>query len=132
MSHYMKEKWLSPWIRWFGEWLIHPQPFTENYFLDDAIKIRKEVKLPLVYVGGMVSLAGIEQVLASGFEFVQIARALINDPEFINKLRSGEIDRSACRHANYCIAVMYSGKMACYQHEKELPEKWKRSFDQAK
>ncbi|MEI6456211.1 MAG: NADH:flavin oxidoreductase [bacterium] len=130
MSHYMKEKWLSPWIRWFGEWLIHPQPFTEKYFLEDAMKIRKEVKLPLVYVGGMVSLAGIEQVLAEGFEFVQIARALINDPEFINKLRSGEIEKSGCRHANYCIAVMYSGKMACYQHEKDLPEKWERLFMQ--
>ncbi len=131
MSHYMKEKWLSPWIRWFGEMLIHPEPYSENYFLDDAMKIRKEVKLPLVYVGGIISRKGIEEVLNHGFEFVQIARALINDPEFINKLRTGEIEKSACRHANYCIAMMYSGKMACYQHEVSLPESWRRNFDQA-
>jgi 2,4-dienoyl-CoA reductase-like NADH-dependent reductase (Old Yellow Enzyme family) len=130
MSHYMKEKWLSPWIRWFGEWLINPEPFSENYFLDDAMKIREAVKLPLVYVGGILSLEGIGKVLASGFEFVQIARALIHDPAFINKLKSGEIEKSGCHHANYCIAVMYSGRMACYQHQQQLPARWRKAFDE--
>jgi len=124
MAHYMHEKWMKPFVRWFGNLLIKPEPFTETYFLKDALQIRKSVKLPLVYVGGLVSKTGIEKVLGEGFEFVQIARALIHDPAFINKIKTGEISLSGCNHANYCIAVMYSGKMACYQTEKDRSAPW--------
>ena len=111
-----KDKWMKPWLKYFGHLLIKPEPFSEGYFLEDALKIRETVKLPLIYVGGLVALEKIEEVLGKGFEFVQIARALINDPAFINKLKTGEVTHSACEHSNYCIAVMYSGKMSCVQH----------------
>lgn len=119
----VKDKWMKPFLKYFGDLLMKPEPFSEGFFLEDALKIRAAVKLPLIYVGGLVSLDKIEEVLGKGFEFVQIARALINDPEFINKLKSGEITRSACQHSNYCIAVMYSGKMKCFQHEENLPSR---------
>ena len=96
---------------------MKPEPFTEGYFLDDALKIRTVVNLPLIYVGGLKSKEMIEKVLEMGFDFVQIARALIHDPGFINKLKTGEILRSECQSSNYCIARMYSGKMVCFQHE---------------
>jgi 2,4-dienoyl-CoA reductase-like NADH-dependent reductase (Old Yellow Enzyme family) len=128
MSSRMKEYWLKPFIRYFGEWLVHPMPFSEGYFLEDALKIRSAVRLPLIYVGGMISREKIEEVLEKGFEFVQFARALIHDPWFIRKLRTGETERSGCLHSNYCIAVMYSGKMACFQNEKSIPEKWRRKL----
>jgi len=124
MARYMHEKWMKPGVKWFGDILMKPEPFSEAYFLDDALKVREAVKLPLVYVGGLVSKNGIEKVLGSGFEFVQIARALIHDPAFINKLKAGELSISGCNHANYCIAVMYSGKMACYQNEKDRSAPW--------
>ena len=124
MAHYMHEKWMRPFISRFGELLIKPEPFSEAYFLDDARIIRQNVRLPLVYVGGMVSKEGIEKVLGEGFEFIQIARALINDPAFINKIKAGELSVSGCKHANYCIAVMYSGKMACYQADKQHSAQW--------
>ncbi len=124
MARYMHEKWLKPGVRCFGNLMIKPEPFSEAYFLEDAKKVRESVKLPLVYVGGMVSREGIEKVLGGGFEFVQIARALIHDPAFINKLKTGELTVSGCNHANYCIAVMYSGNMACYQNDKARSERW--------
>jgi 2,4-dienoyl-CoA reductase-like NADH-dependent reductase (Old Yellow Enzyme family) len=124
MAHFMREQWMKPVVRGFGNMLMKPEPFTEAYFLEDARQIRRSVIMPLVYVGGMVSKAGIEKVLEEGFEFVQIARALIHDPAFINKIRTGEVLVSGCNHSNYCIAVMYSGKMACYQNEKERSLRW--------
>lgn len=132
MAKYMHEKWMKPGVRFFGNFLMKPEPFTEGYFLEDALKVRCQVKLPLIYVGGLVSGAKIEEVLSSGFEFVQLARALIYDPAFIKKLQSGEVTWSGCNHANYCIAVMYSGMMACYQHEERLPAKWKLQLDKNK
>jgi len=131
MAKEMKEKWMKPAVRWFGNMLMRPEPFSEAYFLSDALEMRKSVMVPLVYVGGMVSGIKIEEVLSGGFEFVQIARALIHDPAFINKLKTGEVLVSGCNHANYCIAVMYSGKMGCYQHQINLPEGLKRKLDQS-
>ncbi len=129
MTHFMKEKWMKPGVRLFGNILMKPEPFSEGYFLDDALKIRNAVKIPCIYVGGMISRQGIERVLSEGFEFVQMARALIHDPAFIRKLKTGELTSSGCNHANYCIAVMYSGKMACYQHQQDLPKKWLKSLE---
>lgn len=127
-----KDKWMKPALKYFGNLLMKPEPFSEGYFLEDALKIRAVVKLPLIYVGGLVSLEKIEEVLGKGFEFVQIARALINDTAFINKLKSGEITHSACQHSNYCIAVMYSDKMRCYQFEENLTPKWRRKLESRK
>ena len=129
MAHYMHEKWMRPGVRYFGRLLMKPEPFSETYFLEDALKIRALVGLPLVYVGGIVSLAGFEKVLGEGFELVQLARALIHDPAFINKIKTGELSVSGCNHANYCIAVMYSGKMACYQNEKERSARWQKYLE---
>lgn len=108
-------------VRYFGNLLMKPEPFSEGYFLEDALKVRESVKIPLIYVGGLKSKEMIDRVLNNGFDFVQIARALIHDPGFINKLKSGEITTSACQSSNYCIARMYSDHMTCYQNEPDGP-----------
>ena len=82
----------NPWMRWggtrlFGNLLIRPEPFSEAYFLEDARKVRAAVTLPLIFVGGMKSKEKMEEVLSEGFEFIQIARALIHDPGFVNRLK---------------------------------------------
>ncbi|MEI7501199.1 MAG: NADH:flavin oxidoreductase [Bacteroidota bacterium] len=129
MAHYMKNQWMKFGTRYFGRYLMKPQLFSEAYFLDDALKVRSEVRLPLIFVGGLKSRAVIEDVLDKGFDFVQMARVLIHDPGFIDKLRSGEVNESSCRSSNYCIARMYSGKMSCFQHEPDLPIKWRASLE---
>jgi len=117
MARHIKNPWMRIGTRLFGRALIKPEPFKEAYFLEDALQIRPWVKIPLIFVGGMTSLEGIENVLENGFEFVQFARVLVHDPEYINKLKRGEITVSGCQHSNYCIARMYSGKMVCFQNE---------------
>ena len=130
MSYYM------PWSSWpqkivvnlFGQWMIKQYDFEECYFLENALKFRAELKCPLVYVGGLVSRAGIEKVLDAGFEMVQMARALVNDPAFVDKLKAGdETTRSGCDHRDYCMARMYSVDMqCCHNCSEEIPEHlWK-------
>lgn len=123
MSHY-SPLWLRYFIRWCGPYMIKQFPFEECYFLEDAKKFRAELKGPLVYVGGLVSREGIDKALDAGFDMVQMARALVNDPAFVNKLREGDAStRSECDHRNYCIARMYSVDMKCCKHCPDLPRK---------
>jgi 2,4-dienoyl-CoA reductase-like NADH-dependent reductase (Old Yellow Enzyme family) len=131
MTYYMKQLWLKYGVRMVGKYMIPKVPFKELYFLDDALKFRQALKLPLIYVGGAVSRDCIEKVLNSGFEFVQMGRALLNDPEFVNHLKQGA-ERCTCDHVNYCIARMYSREMACYQHTDDLTPKMVREIEKIK
>mgnify|MGYP002282760683 CR=1 FL=1 len=123
MTYYMKQLWLKAGVRAVGRWMTPDEPFREAYFLDDALRFREALKLPLVYVGGLVSRTKIDEVLGRGFEFVAMARALIREPDFVNRMAREENARNACEHANYCIARMYSREMACHKHIPDLPKK---------
>ena len=97
LAHYMnpwKFWWLKVGLRLFGRMIIPTVPYKDAYFLEDAKVFRETVKLPLVYVGGMVSRSSMEEVLDSGFDALQMARALIRDTDFVNKIRLGEVERS--------------------------------------
>ena len=124
MTHYMDCWWLKWGVRMAGHLMIPTVPFKEAYFLDDAMLFRKEIKnIPLVYVGGLISRKKIEDVLDKGFEFVQMGRALLNEPGFVNRMKLDVNARCTCKHSNYCIARMYSIDMACHQRlTEDLPK----------
>ncbi len=134
MAYYMDMRkfwWLKALVRLFGWKMIPTVPYKEAYFLEDARKFRAAVNLPLIYVGGMVSRAKMEEVLAAGFQGLQVARALVRDTDFVNKLHSGEIDRSPCGHSNYCIGRMYTLEMKCNRCVEAMPEKLRREVERA-
>ena len=123
MSYYMEPSVIKPLARYFGKILVPTVPFREAYFYEDALKFREAVRLPLIYVGGLVAKDKIDMVLNSGFEFVAMARALINEPGFVNRMKAEGDARCRCEHSNYCIARMYSVEMQCHQPIKEeLPK----------
>lgn len=124
MTHYMDCWWLKWGVRMAGHLMIPTVPFKEAYFLDDAMLFRKEIKnIPLVYVGGLISRKKIEDLLDKGFEFVQMGRALLNEPGFVKRMKLDVNARCTCKHSNYCIARMYSIDMACHQRlTEDLPK----------
>ncbi len=130
MTYYMDCWWLKYGVRLVGKYMIPKVPFKEAYFLEDALKFRASIKMPLIYVGGLVSRVKIDEVLNHGFEAVQMARALLNEPGFVNRMHEEENARCNCKHSNYCIARMYSIDMACHQHLKEtLPPCLQKEID---
>lgn len=132
MAYYMNTWrfwWLKLGLKFFGRMMVPTVPFKEAYFLDTAKQFRKELKMPLIYVGGLVSKEKMEEALGEGFVALQMARALVNDTDFVNKLRSGETTRSACKHSNYCIGRMYTLEMKCHHCVENLPKKLQKEID---
>lgn len=130
MTYYMPAGWLPVGVKLAGRFMIPSVPFKEAYFLEDALCFRAALKdMTLVYVGGLVSRDKIEEVLGHGFEFVSMARALINDPAFVNHMREDEHARCDCGHSNYCIARMYSKDMVCHKHVQNLPKQLIREIE---
>ena len=72
-----------------------------------------------------------EEVLDAGFEGLQMARALIHDTDFVNKLQSGEVTCSECKHSNYCIGRMYTLDMKCHCKVDGLPPRLEREISKA-
>ncbi|MBQ1205233.1 MAG: NADH:flavin oxidoreductase [Alistipes sp.] len=136
MGYYMGwNEWLQKIVvTLFGQWMIKQYDFEECFFLENAKRFREALKMPLVYVGGLVSREGIERVLDEGFELVQMARALINDPAFVNKMKEGDLTtRSGCDHRDYCIARMYSRDMQCCHNCQEvIPDRLWRELKKIK
>ena len=134
LAHYMDMKhfwWLKAGLALGGRILIPSVPYKEAYFLDDAKVFRKELKMPLIYVGGMTSKAKMEEVLSEGFTALQVARALVRDTEFVNKLRSGEQECSQCGHSNYCIGRMYTLEMRCHHCVENMPASLRKEIEKA-
>ncbi len=132
MAWYMDTRrfwWLKALLHVAGRVLIPTVPYREGYFLEDALKFRAAVKLPLIYVGGLVSRSKMEEVLEAGFDGLQMARALVRDTDFVNKLRSGEVERSECGHSNFCIGRMYSKNMKCNRCVESLPARLRREIE---
>ena len=64
--------------------------------MKDAKVFRNALKMPLIYVGGILSEQNIEEALSEGFDAVAIARALIRDPDFINRILEEKLKHSSC------------------------------------
>ena len=96
-------------VRLFGRTRLHSYPYRAGYLLDDAKQVRAAVHLPMILLGGVTDLAVMNEALAAGFEFVAMARALLREPDLVNRLRSDASARSKCIHCNKCMPTIYTG-----------------------
>ncbi len=97
----------------FGRFLVQYYPFEELFLLEEARRVRGAVKIPLVLIGGVCSLAGMEKAMEEGFDFVQIGRATIRDPDIVRKMETGAVQASDCDHCNRCVGEINSGPVRC-------------------
>ncbi|MDX1693340.1 MAG: NADH:flavin oxidoreductase, partial [Ketobacteraceae bacterium] len=68
-----EKNWLMKLLLWlYGPRLFRHYGFYENYFLDQASRIRDAVDCQVVYVGGACSNDGFAELMARGFDFIQL------------------------------------------------------------
>jgi 2,4-dienoyl-CoA reductase-like NADH-dependent reductase (Old Yellow Enzyme family) len=92
--------------------------FHEMYLLEHSRKVRAAVRMPLAYLGGAKSLAGVQKAMAEGFDCVAMGRALIHDPNLVKKYCVGAATESGCTACNRCVVMMYSpGGTSCVLRE---------------
>jgi 2,4-dienoyl-CoA reductase-like NADH-dependent reductase (Old Yellow Enzyme family) len=55
--------------------------------------------------------------MAAGFDFIQIGRALVFDPDFVDKARADAGYRNGCTHCNLCATLIEApGGIRCPVH----------------
>ncbi|GAA4485198.1 NADH:flavin oxidoreductase [Rhodococcus olei] len=96
-------------VKAIGKQFIRNYPYEPLFMLEQARQIRAAVKMPLVLLGGVTDKAGMDTAMAEGFEFVAMARALLREPDLINRIAEDERTKSLCIHCNKCMPTIFSG-----------------------
>lgn len=95
-------------IRMTGHRFFCEYPYRDAYLLREARLFRAELTIPLILLGGITNRTTMDLAMAEGFEFVAMARALLAEPDLVNRIAAeGSQVRSACTHCNQCMATIY-------------------------
>jgi 2,4-dienoyl-CoA reductase-like NADH-dependent reductase (Old Yellow Enzyme family) len=101
-------------VRWgmktpVGRSFLKSYPFEEAYFRDKALAVRAATSIPLMLLGGINRLDTMQQAMADGFEYVAMGRAVLREPDLVNRLAAGQATQGVCIHCNRCMPTIYDG-----------------------
>jgi 2,4-dienoyl-CoA reductase-like NADH-dependent reductase (Old Yellow Enzyme family) len=98
-------------MRMTGKKFLREYPYREAYLLRHARQFRAELGLPLILLGGITNRETMDLAMAEGFEFVAMGRALLAEPDLINRIKAdGDAHsvKALCTHCNKCMPTIYS------------------------
>lgn len=93
----------------FGRFFLKKYPYHPLYLLELARTFRRELKMPLILLGGVTDNASLERAMTEGFDFVAMGRALLADPDLPKQLEADPNAKSRCIHCNRCMPTIYQG-----------------------
>ncbi len=86
-----------------------------NYNVNSAERIKKNVDIPVIVVGGIRTLTDIENIIESrGIDFVSMCRPFIIEPNIVNKFQEQKAVASKCIDCGYCLFGVANNKLKCY------------------
>ncbi|WP_218003715.1 NADH:flavin oxidoreductase [Actinomadura latina] len=96
-------------MRLFGKRFLRVYPYQDAYLLEHARRFRAELDLPLILLGGITTRETMDKAMAEGFQFVAMARALLREPDLVNRIAADPSTPSLCTHCNHCVPTIYKG-----------------------
>jgi 2,4-dienoyl-CoA reductase-like NADH-dependent reductase (Old Yellow Enzyme family) len=105
---------LKTGVRLVGKRFLHAYPYTDGYLLADAKQVRAAVNLPMVLLGGITNRQVMDTAMEEGFDFVAIGRALLREPDLVDRIQAEPRTRSLCDHNNKCMTTIYHGSRCVY------------------
>jgi len=93
-------------------------PFTENYNLDYAKRIKEEISLPIFLVGGLRNVDSMKKILTMDkIDAISMCRPFICEPDFASKIRNHETKISKCKNCNMCTIMVDSlNSLKCWKY----------------
>ena len=85
-------------------WRSAPLGVPEKpYFLETVRRLKEDVEVPLIEVGGIRSAEGMLMALEAGASAVSLSRPFLCEPDFASKIRDTENAVSRCRGCGFCF-----------------------------
>lgn len=98
---------LAPFVKPVLKRILPSYPFQEGFFLEQARQFRKELSMPLILLGGINKRETMESAVAEGFELVAMGRALLREPDLLNRMQAEQASAGICSHCNKCAPTIY-------------------------
>ena len=96
-------------MRFAGKKFIREYPYQDAFLLEHAREVRKQITLPMVLLGGITDRASMDLAMTEGFEFVAMGRALLREPDLVNRIAAEAGTPSLCIHCNRCMPTNFVG-----------------------
>ena len=93
-------------LKLVGPLLWKSYPYEPTFFLEASKNIKAAVSCPVIYVGGVSTRADIDRVFEAGFDFVQVGRPLLKDPNFVKNAKADANYDTGCTHCNFCVPLI--------------------------
>jgi len=87
----------------------------------------------MIYIGGCHEMNSLETVMKEGIDFVQIGRAMIRNPNYVNDAMAQQAKfHSGCTHCNRCVPTINApGGVYCHLREQERSKQQLREAEKA-
>lgn len=108
-------------IRAFGGLLFKNYPYEELYFREAALRVRDAVSCGVCYVGGACTNSSFERLMTDGFDFIQLGRALLFDPDLPRRAEQDPDYANECSHCNQCAGLIEApGGIRCVERPRNF------------
>lgn len=93
----------------------------EGYYRSWCRKIKDQVGVPVMMVGGLRTLSLMEEIIQNReADFVSLCRPLICEPGLINAWRDDEEYKARCLSCNHCLKTLGKGKqISCIRNREK-------------
>lgn len=93
----------------------------EAYFEEYATLFKRNIKTPLILVGGLRSFTIADRIVAEGIaDYISMSRPFIREPDLINRWKNGDLRKAECKSDNLCFNPGFEGRgVYCVTRELE-------------
>jgi len=100
-------KALAPIVKPVLKRILPAYPFEEAFFLTQARRFKAVLDLPIILLGGITKRETMEAAIDEGFAFVALGRALLREPDLVDRMQAEQASESVCSHCNKCAPTIY-------------------------
>lgn len=100
---------MRPAVRLIGKQAMGSYPYEDLYMLAAArqfVPIMRHTKL--ILLGGITNRTHLETGMQEGFDYLAMGRALLREPDLVNKMITDAGTRSRCNHNNKCMVTVFA------------------------
>src|SRR5690554_754902 len=96
-------------VKLFGKKMLGEYPYEDLYMLESARQFQPIVKnAQLILLGGINDYIHLQIAMENDFSFVALGRALLREPDLVNKLKDKSQIEGRCIHCNKCMFTVYT------------------------
>jgi 2,4-dienoyl-CoA reductase-like NADH-dependent reductase (Old Yellow Enzyme family) len=102
-------------LKLFIRLTLNKYEYIRNYNVKIAERIKSEVDIPIIAVGGIRSSEDIQEIITNDkADFVALCRPFIIEPDIVKKFIEGKQKESRCIDCGYCMFGVIEKPLKCY------------------